>query len=121
MDNELHIMQHAIGVDQYGRGEQYRNHFVTGEDSIDWPICNALVERGLMTVRRKHHLSGGSDCFWLTDAGKQFVADNSPKPPKLSRGKERYQRYLEYGDGFDNFRHFLKWDGDPERSWNRRL
>ncbi|WP_426106340.1 hypothetical protein [Massilia sp. TSP1-1-2] len=37
---------------------------------------------------------------------------------KPSRGRARYQRYLEYGDGFDNFVDFCYWDADPERSWN---
>jgi len=39
-------------------------------------------------------------------------------PARKRRAKERYQRYREYGDGFDNFRQFLAWDADPDRSWN---
>jgi hypothetical protein len=120
MDKELHILQHSLGVDEYGRGEQYRNHFATGEGTTDWPACNELVQKGLMDVRRNHQLSAGMDCFWVTDAGKAYVAEHSPKPPKISRAKERYKRYLEYGDGFDNFRHFLTWDSEPERSWNSK-
>lgn len=116
--SQLHILQHSLGVDEYGRGRQYRNHFVTGEGSTDWPDCNALVDSGLMTVRRNHPLCGKSDCFNVTEAGKQYVAEHSPKPPKVSRSKARYKRYLEYGDSFDNFRHFLAWDSEPERSWN---
>lgn len=121
MTNEaksLQIMQHTIGVDQYGRGEQYRNHFVTGEGSDDFDTCNQLVNKGLMAVRRNHPLSGGDDCFWLTDAGKQFVAEHSPEHPRISRGKARYGRYLEYGDSFHSFKDFLYWDAHPERSWN---
>jgi hypothetical protein len=38
---------------------------------------------------------------------------------KMTKSQERYRRYLEYGDGFRNFRDFLFWDSDPERSWNR--
>lgn len=34
------------------------------------------------------------------------------------RAKERYKRYLEFGDSFDGFRQFLAWDSDPARSWN---
>lgn len=41
------------------------------------------------------------------------------KVRKPSRGRARYCRYLEYGDMFENFRQFLSWDSDPERSWNR--
>lgn len=117
--SELHILQHSLGVDEYGLGEQYRNHFVTGEGSVDWPVCNELVHRGLMEVKRNHHLSGGSDCFWVTELGKKYVAENSPKPPKVSRSKQRYQRYLEYGDSFNNFRDFLLWDSEYARSWNK--
>lgn len=40
------------------------------------------------------------------------------KVRKMTRSQARYQRWLEYGDGFDNFRHFLGWDADPARSWN---
>ena len=27
---QLHILQHALGVDKFGLGEQYRNHYVGG-------------------------------------------------------------------------------------------
>lgn len=40
------------------------------------------------------------------------------KVRKPSRHAARYQRYLEYGDGFDSFIDFCRWDADPERSWN---
>jgi hypothetical protein len=38
---------------------------------------------------------------------------------KPSRYAARYDRYLEYGDGFDSFIQFCYWDAAPERSWNR--
>lgn len=38
---------------------------------------------------------------------------------KPSRRAARYQRYLEYGDCFDSFIQFCRWDAAPERSWNR--
>jgi hypothetical protein len=75
---ELHILQHSLGVDQYGQGEQYRNHFVTGEGSIDHPHCLALVSRGLMTVRRGNALTGDMDLFHVTDLGKAVMAEASP-------------------------------------------
>lgn len=37
---------------------------------------------------------------------------------KPSRSSARYQRFLEYGDGFDSFLHFCRWDADPSHSWN---
>lgn len=39
---------------------------------------------------------------------------------KATRSQARYRRWLEYGDGFDSFRDFLRWDCDPEREWNGR-
>lgn len=96
---ELHILQHSLGVDQYGRGDQYRNHFATGEGSVDHPICNTLVERKLMTVRRDYAPYGGMDVFFVTDEGKRWVADNSPAPPKLTRSQRRYQDYLDADTG----------------------
>lgn len=36
----------------------------------------------------------------------------------ITKSQARYQRYLEYGDGFKCFLDYLRWDADPERSWN---
>ena len=36
MDSKLHILQHSLGLDKYGDGNQYRNHFVTGPGSTDF-------------------------------------------------------------------------------------
>lgn len=95
MDNDLHILQHALGVDQHGRGQQYRNHFCTGEGSADHATCNSLVERGLMKVRRAVAMYGGDDLFFVTDEGRAWMAANSPPPPKLTRSQQRYQQYLD--------------------------
>lgn len=40
------------------------------------------------------------------------------KVRKPSRYQVRYMRWLEYGDGFDSFIDFCRWDAQPERSWN---
>jgi len=37
---------------------------------------------------------------------------------KPTRSQQRYKRHLEYGDSFESFIEFCKWDGEPERSWN---
>jgi len=37
---------------------------------------------------------------------------------KPTKSQQRYQRYLEYGDGFHSFIDFCRWDSEPERSWN---
>jgi hypothetical protein len=94
----LHILQHSLGVDKHGQGRQYRNHFVTGEGSIDHPDCSALVRAGLMTRQKGGALTGGDDAFFVTDAGKLYVAENSPPPPKLTRSQQRYRDWLRVSD-----------------------
>ncbi|MCK5581906.1 MAG: hypothetical protein KAJ18_11610 [Candidatus Omnitrophica bacterium] len=119
MEKELlKILQHSLGVDQYGQGEQYRNSFVTDLDGEDGKLCSKLVEAGFMKDFGPQKNAGGMNFFRVTDCGKDTVAIHSPKPPKLTRSKKRYQRYLKYGDWFDSFLDFLRWDGEPERSWN---
>lgn len=105
---QLHILQHSLGLDQYGRGTFYRNHFVTGEGSKDHADCMALVDLGFMKVRKDHPLSGGSDVFHVTDAGKAAVTAESPAPPKLSPGKKRYRDWLDY-DSDLSFIEWCKW------------
>jgi len=34
--------------------------------------------------------------------------------------QRRYQRFLEYGECFDSFIEFCRWDRCPERSWNSK-
>ena len=104
---DLHILQHALGVDQFGRGAQHRSHFVTGAGSDDHPTCMALTERGLMKRWDGASLQfGGDDFFRVTDAGRAFVAEHSPPPPKLTRSQRRYQRYLD-ADSSLTFRAWL--------------
>lgn len=115
---QLQILQHSLGLNQYGHGRQYRNHFVAGLGSTDFVICLELVEAGLMKRRSSFILAAGDEVFHVTPAGVDFVALHSPKPPKVSKSKARYLRFLEYGDGFDSFLQFCRWDASPERSWN---
>lgn len=114
--NYLRILQHAIGVDEYGQGEQYRNHFVAGGDDVS--LCRELCEIGYMIERKDYGLTGGMPWFSVTPNGIDAVAIESPKKPKLKKSKARYLRFLEYGESFENFIEFCRWDADPERSWN---
>jgi hypothetical protein len=43
-DQELHILQHSLGLDRYGKGHTYRNRFVTDENTIDFPHCESLTQ-----------------------------------------------------------------------------
>ena len=101
---QLHILQHALGVNQFGLGEQYRNHYVGGE--ID---CRPLVEMGLMAEMKPRSISGGSVWFIVTTAGKKAVAEESPKPPKITRSQQRMIDYRNFADAFEcSFKDFLK-------------
>lgn len=93
----LHILQHSLGLDEYGRGTMYRDHFVTGEGSKDHAACVELTALGFMTRRPAVQLFGGDDIFHVTAAGKVAAVENSPAPPKVSRSKQRYSDYLESG------------------------
>ncbi|WP_063812539.1 hypothetical protein [Burkholderia cenocepacia] len=106
MDSKLHILQHALGVNDFGEGCQYRSHFVTSAGSNDYVMCRELVTEGLMTERPANALSGGCPIFLVTPAGVEFVAQNSPPRPKLSRAKQRYRDYLA-ADGCMGFREWL--------------
>lgn len=97
--SQLDILQHSLGLDQHGRGESYRNRFVTGEGSKDHAHCMALVEQGLMNRRAGFALAGGDDLFMVTEAGRAAVREHSPPPPKLTRAQQRYQQFLRYDGG----------------------
>lgn len=110
MSELLQILQHSLGVDQFGRGNQYRNHFVTGEGSTDHPVCMEAVNRGLMTRHAGNALTGDMDLFYVTEAGKVYVAENSPKPDRKQKNRDRYSRYLSVSDCMPDltFGDFLK-------------
>lgn len=110
IDPVLHIIQHSLGVDQFGRGDQYRNYFATDEGSIDHPICMEAVSRGLMQVRRANYEPyGGMDVFAVTAEGKLWMAENSPQPPKLTRSQQRYQAYLNADWFAGSFREWINY------------
>lgn len=109
----LHIIQHSLGCDEFGRGTMYRNHFATSSGSIDHPACMEAVDRGLMACRRKNYEPyGGMDVFAVTDEGKRWMAENSPQPPKLTRSQRRYKAYLD-ADCSMSFREWIDYWRDP--------
>lgn len=105
----LEIMQHALGLDEYGRGTGYRNHFVTGPGTTDWDDCRALTEAGLMESHGPEALYGNGFCFVVTDAGCEAVRLHSPKPPELTAGQRRYRRFLDADCGLS----FGEWLRSP--------
>ena len=104
---ELENLQHALGVDQYGRGAMYRNSFVTSPGCDDHAACMRLVDAGLMTVTPGGPIFGGMDCFRVTDAGKLAVMMQSPSPARRTRAQRRYKLFLKF-DGATSFGEFLK-------------
>jgi hypothetical protein len=99
----LSVLQHALGRDEFGQRkkhltEDYRNHYVAGEGHHSYHLCREAVELGFMEAHKATDVSGGDKWFHVTDSGVKHVDENSPKPPKLSRGKRRYLRFLEVSD-----------------------
>ncbi|MDP9630038.1 UNVERIFIED_ORG: hypothetical protein J2W85_002099 [Ensifer adhaerens] len=111
----LHILQHSLGADEYGRGGGYRDHFVTGEGSNDHADCMELVEAGFMTRRATIEMYGGDDFFRVTEEGKLAMLQYSPQPPKLTKGQQRYQDYLD-ADCSMTFIEYLKYRDARDRS-----
>lgn len=108
---QLEILQHALGLDQYGRGRSYRRHFVTGPGGTDYLDCQALMAAGLMTRRDGSPITGGSDVFLVTDIGRAAVTERSPAPPRPTAAQRRYRRFLDADGAFGSFRDFLMHEG----------
>lgn len=99
---QLHILQHSLGLDKYGQGSRYRNRYVVGPDCDGFTECQALVKVGYMFDHGAQSMCGGMHCFEVTAAGMDEVSIQSPKPPKVSKSKQRYQDFLksDCGEGF---------------------
>jgi len=101
----LQILQHTLGADEYGRGNQYRNHFVAG--GKDQVLCEELVVLGFMEKSKRRgapddELTGGMPCYFVTAAGKQEMINQSPKPPKPRRTRV-FEAWRNYCDAFGTF------------------
>lgn len=72
-------MRHALGLTRGSR--EYRNHFVTGPGSDDYPHCEALVAAGLMRKHAGHALTGGDPCYVVTDAGRVIARTHAGLEP----------------------------------------
>lgn len=103
MSTILHILQHALGRNQYGKNPDgradYRNHFCAGEGSADFAMCRDAVALGLMRECPPREISGGDYIFVVTDAGMAYIASNSQPEPKVTRGQQRYKRFLRTDPG----------------------
>ncbi len=99
----LHILQHTLGVDEYGQGRQYRNHYVAGGDDVR--LCRELAALGYMKERPATVISGGDPWFCVTPAGVDAVALFSPPAPPPKK-RTQWNEYIDY-DSCDSFGEFL--------------
>ncbi len=102
-DQDLHILQHALGLDDCGQGRAYRNHYVADVGHHGYDACMAHVEAGRMTKHGPSEMYGGeqSFCFVVTEAGRKYVREHSPPYPRvrLTRSQRRYREYLAQDSG----------------------
>lgn len=103
--NLLQIMQHALGLDEHGRPIHRtpgysRNYFACDPD----PDLESLVALGLMTDRGAREFAGGMHFYVVTDAGKAAVLRESPPPPRVSRSRQRYLKWLTVADYYPDWR-----------------
>ena len=104
----LHILQHSLGVNGYGIGPQYRNHFCATFNSPDFILCTQLVVTGYMHAHgSKGELTGGSHLFTVTPQGIAAVAMHSPPAPTFTRSQLRYRQWL----NLDTGQSFSDWIG----------
>lgn len=101
---QLELLQHALGVDQYGHGAMYRDHFAAGP--ADEPVCRELIALGLMRRVATTEMFCDFNCR-VTDEGKRLVREQSPRPPKLTRSQVRYREFLDADSGL-KFEEWMK-------------
>ena len=100
------LLHHTLGIDENNK-RTYRNYFATSENATDYPDLMRLVDAGYMEKRESPSWSGCELTFYVTDSGKVKAFETLPEPPKLTRGKRRYQAYLAL-DCCEDFGQFLK-------------
>lgn len=79
--------------------------------------CRELVSMGYMLEHAASPLTGGDPMFVVTRLGKRIMSEESPKPPKLTRGQRRYRAYLQ-SESDETFGEWLKngyWDDYRKR------
>ncbi|OCG82135.1 hypothetical protein LMG667_19770 [Xanthomonas euvesicatoria] len=89
---ELSVLTHMLD----SRRGNLTGVFLTGAGSPDFDPCLDLTTRGLLTRHRPNALSGGSEIFRITDAGRAATAAHakSTVPTPLTRSQRRYRAWL---------------------------
>ena len=83
------LARHALGLPNRQR-RSYRRHFVTGSGSPDHQAWEAMVAVGYAQKRPGDALTGGDDCFLLTEAGATLA---------LEKGERLDSETFPYADG----------------------
>jgi hypothetical protein len=68
------LARHALGLTD-GRKQSYRNRFVADAAHEDHPEWMRMVRKGAASYRAAQAMFGGSDLFWLTQAGAQAALE----------------------------------------------
>ena len=119
MSGAQEVIMSDQGISANGRVDRSVMHSFTDEDGKRWTAC-AECDRG-GNGNAKDKCSCGWKCTKWNGLGcflGTAIVGEPKAQPKRTKSQERYRRFLEYGDGFENFLAFLRWDSDPSRSWN---
>jgi hypothetical protein len=105
---QLHVLLHTLGLNQYGQGNSYRNYFVTGPKSPDHQVCSSLVDLEMMAnCGHAGPITNYDDVFRATPKGECAAREQSPPAPKLTRSQNRYRQFLS-ADSDMSFGEWLK-------------
>lgn len=124
--HQLEILQHAAGLNRYGRCATHddpracrnhssdtlpghRNHFCAGES--DEPDCRVLIDAGLMNEHQRTTWLPYLNCS-VSDAGRRAIREQSPAAPKRTRSQQRYRDFLNSDIGI-SFGEWLKMKTAP--------
>jgi hypothetical protein len=118
---QLEILQHALGVDEYGLTPKgyvpyTRNRFCAG--AADEPDCRGLVEMGYMVEHERTEWLPYFNCS-VSVAGMKAMHAASAKPPKVSRSTKRFAEYMQFSDAFDCT--FRQWLDIRKTDWYRDM
>lgn len=105
-EKQIQLMHHALGADYFYKHKGfYRNYFaanILGDDSDEW---EKLISLGLAfsdRLREKYAV------YHVTEIGQKLIREKLRKnKQKISLSKARYQAYLEVGECYESFAHYL--------------
>ncbi len=101
---QLHVLQHSMGLDEYGRGSKYRNRYVCDPQ----PLLESLVALGFMYDNGALQIADGMHVYCVTPAGEDAIERESPKAPKAPKVSRSRQRYLDFLSA-DTGETFIEW------------